>query len=77
MAWLDDASKLGIERNISKPHQKIFIKAVAARAMDVRVITKLNCAGLTKEWAGAAIYIANENQQMRVEHVTAFLKKSG
>ena len=34
MAWLDDASKLGIERNISKPHQKIFIKAVAARAMD-------------------------------------------
>ena len=57
--------KLGFGRDISKANQRVYIKAVTARAMDAQVVTKLDSTGLTKEWAGAAIYIANENEQMQ------------
>jgi hypothetical protein len=78
MAWLSDASKLGFGRSISKANQRVFIKAVTARAMDAQVVTKLDSStGLTNEWAGAAIYIANEDEQMQVPHVTTFLKNQG
>ena len=43
IAWLNDASKLGIGQSISKSHQRVFIKAVTARAMDAQVVTRGGC----------------------------------
>jgi hypothetical protein len=63
LAHLKEVSDLGIGASITKAHQKVFIKAVTARAMDAQVIAKIDGSGVSNEWASAAIYVANENNR--------------
>ena len=77
LAHLKEVSDLGIGASITKAHRKVFIKAVTARAMDAQVIAKIDSSGVSNEWASATIYAANEDKQIRVQHVTAFLTKQG
>ena len=77
LAHLKKVDDLGIGTSITKANQKVFIKAVTARAMDAQVIAKIDSSGVSNEWASATIYAANEDKQIRVQHVTAFLTKQG
>ena len=77
LAHLKKVDDLGIGASITKANQKVFIKAVTARAMDAQVIAKIDSSGVSNEWASATIYAANEDKQIRVQHVTAFLTKQG
>ena len=77
LARLDSVVKLGIgPTNMSKHNQLVFTKAVVARALDAQVVQSRDSSGLQqKEWAAAADFAANEDKQMQVQHVTAFLLK--
>lgn len=75
LSKLDSVVKLGIGlASMTNHNQLVFIKAVTARALDAQVIRSLDSSGLLqKEWAAASIFAANEDKQMQVQHVTAYL----